>query len=400
MTATRLDRSGRAEGPERFDEAQGQLHKANSGIVFGSISAVGALLVAIEADSLQHGLLLGPGVGTALVVMGRWNAGRFSFPRVALPGLLVTAVVWITGVLAVDSPTSAYGFAIVATITVLELPHHRRAAIAGTAAVAATAIGAKLVMGHEGAEEVLLRYVLVSVCIALGGVVLAVLVHAVHGLMGELEKAREREADLAVMRERVRFAGDLHDIQGHTLHVVKLKVTLAKRLLHSDVERAEEELDEVHALVGETITETKELAYAQRRLNLAAELENAKNLFEAAGIRVQADRVGDVDARAGELLGQVLREATTNILRHAEAERVWITVTESGITVANDGVREGGSPSPELSGLAVLRERLASEGGVLTVEVDEGVFRTSASFPRALGAAGGGGPERPEAVRR
>ncbi|MEV0395582.1 hypothetical protein [Polymorphospora rubra] len=41
-----------------------------------------------------------------------------------------------------------------------------------------------------------------------------------YDLIRELEQTREREAGLAVVRERVRFAGDLHDIQGHTLHVV------------------------------------------------------------------------------------------------------------------------------------------------------------------------------------
>ncbi|WP_237330105.1 hypothetical protein [Streptomyces sp. BA2] len=50
-----------------------------------------------------------------------------------------------------------------------------------------------------------------------------------------------------------------------------------------------------------------------------------KNLFEAAGIRVRVNREADVDERVNGLLGQVLRETTTNILRHAAATRVRIT---------------------------------------------------------------------------
>ncbi|HWM40600.1 MAG TPA: histidine kinase, partial [Streptomyces sp.] len=196
-----------------------------------------------------------------------------------------------------------------------------------------------------------------------------------------LEESRERDAELAVIRERVRFASDLHDIQGHTLHVVKLKTALAQKLVRSDAERAEEELREIHALVGDTISQTKELAYAQRRLNLSAELENAKNLFEAAGIRVRIDREAEVDVHAGELLGQVLRETTTNILRHAQAEQVRITLSQSGITIDNDGVQE--NPLPELKGLSTLRERVAGDGGELTVEQKDGHFLTAAAFPHS-----------------
>ena len=90
----------------------------------------------------------------------------------------------------------------------------------------------------------------------------------------------------------------------------------------SSLQRLADDLPGVRwTLVGDTIRQTKELAYAKRRLNLSAELENAKNLFEAAGIRVRITRAADTDPSAGELLGQVLRETTTNILRHAQARR-------------------------------------------------------------------------------
>ncbi|MBE1584541.1 hypothetical protein H4W80_002799 [Nonomuraea angiospora] len=90
------------------------------------------------------------------------------------------------------------------------------------------------------------------------------------------------------------------------------------------------------------------VTYAQRRLNLSAELENARNLFEAAGIRVRVNREADVDQDASELLGQVLRETTTNILRHAQATRVRITLSARSITIVNDGAQR--APLPELRG--------------------------------------------------
>ncbi|WP_206669272.1 histidine kinase [Streptomyces sp. IB2014 016-6] len=199
-----------------------------------------------------------------------------------------------------------------------------------------------------------------------------------YDVVHDLE-SRRHEAELAVMRGRMRFASDLHDIQGHTLHVVKLKVALAQKLVHRDPGWAEQELHEIHSLVSDTISQTKELVYAQRRLNLPAELENAKNLFEAAGIEVHIRRDSDVDSRAGELLGQVLCETTTNILRHAEARGVRITLSESDITIVNDGVPD--EPLPELSSLPVLEQRVADNGGKVTADQKNGYFMTAADFP-------------------
>ncbi|GAB2857817.1 hypothetical protein GCM10022221_66790 [Actinocorallia aurea] len=360
---------------EGTEEAQSRLRVLNRGIVAGSIAAVGALLVATDADSWGEALLLGAGLVVTLVVINRWDSGCFA--RVALAGLVCTGGIWAAGVLAADSTQAAYGFAITATIVFFELPRRRTAVVAGVAVFAAAVFALKL--ARTGTIDVLIRYVLVSLCVGAAGAVLMILAYAVHDLVGELERAREREAEVAVMRERVRFAGDLHDIQGHTLHVVKLKVALAERLLHTDLGHAERELHEVRDLLGATIAQTKDLAYAQRRLNLTAELENAKNLFEAAGIRVRVERAGEVDPRVSDALGQVLRETTTNILRHSDATEVHIALTASGLSVTNDGLRS--AAPPRLSGLAALRDRLAAQGATLTVTQTATTFRTTVAFP-------------------
>ena len=128
--------------------------------------------------------------------------------------------------------------------------------------------------------------------------------------------------------------------------------------------------------MGETIAQTKELAYGQRKLNLSAELENARNLMEAAGMRVRVDR--RADAHATDLLAQVLRETTTNILRHSRATLVRIELTGHSLTVVNDGVAD--DTLPELRGLATLSRRVADDGGELTVRVEDGRFVTAAEF--------------------
>ncbi|WP_406319890.1 histidine kinase [Streptosporangium sp. NBC_01639] len=363
--------------PEHTQATRGRLRSLNLTMFLPLLAAVGALLVAIDARTWWHVAVLSLGVVAALVAFVRWAARDIS--RVALPCLIVAAAVWALGALVVGSDTAFYGISIVGSLAVPQLPRHRSAAALGLIAYVAVAGAARLLVTQEDVSDVLIAYVIVpaGVTAVLTGFMFPN--QRFYGLVAELEEARERDAELAVIRERMRFASDLHDIQGHTLHVVKLKIALAQKLVHSDTERVEQELREVHALVSDTITQTKELAYAQRRLNLSAELENAKNLFEAAGIRVRVDRTAEVDARAGELLGQVLRETTTNILRHAQAEQVRITLSESGIAIVNDGVRE--APLPELRGLATLRERVVGNGGELTVEQKDGRFLTAAAFP-------------------
>ncbi|MEV4079652.1 sensor histidine kinase [Nonomuraea fuscirosea] len=362
------------------EPAQGQLRRLNLTMFLPLLAVVGAISVADYARSWWEAVVLGAGVVATMVCFTRWAAGDVL--RVALPCLVVTAAVWPFAVLVVGSSAAFFGVSCVGSYVIPQLPRYRVAAAAALAVYVGVVGATRLLVSHEDVPGVLFQFVLVPVGVTVVVVGLMFPNKGFYDVVDELEEARDREAELAVIRERVRFAGDLHDIQGHTLHVVKLKTALAQKLVDgdtADTERAKQELREIHALVSETIAQTKELAYAQRRLNLSAELENARNLFEAAGIRVRVNREADVDQDASELLGQVLRETTTNILRHAQATRVRITLSATSITIVNDGAQR--APLPELRGLAALRQRVAGDGGELTVEQDDGRFLTAATLP-------------------
>lgn len=359
------------------EATRGRLRRLNLIMVFPSIAAAGVLLVALDADSWWDVVVLGLGVLAALLAFVSWTAGGLA--RVALPCLIVTAGVWLFGVLVAGSGKAVFGLSVVGPLIVPRLPRGRGWAAAALVAYVALVGASRFLMTHDDPRDVLIEFVIIPAGITAVVTGLMFPNKRFYDVVDELDESRWREAELAVVRERVRFASDLHDIQGHTLHVVKLKVALAQKLVRRDPGRAEQELREIHSLVGDTIAQTKELAYAQRRLNLPAELENAKNLFEAAGIAVRIRRVPGADTGVSELLGQVLRETTTNILRHAEAKEVRITLSGTGITIVNDGAQD--TPLPELGGLAVLGERVADEGGKLTVEQQDGRFLTAAAFP-------------------
>ncbi|ROO63302.1 two-component system sensor histidine kinase DesK [Micromonospora sp. Llam0] len=364
--------------PEHTEPTRRRLRKLNLVMLVPPLAAGGAAVVVVDSRTWWDAVILASGVVAALVAFERWTARDLS--RFAPFCLIVTAAVWPLGVLVIDSPGASYGLTLVGSLVVPYLKRYRAAAAVGLVGYVAAVGATRLLVSSDDVSDVLLQYVVLpagAVAVITG---LMFPNKRFYDVVEELQESRKREAELAVFRERVRFASDLHDIQGHTLHVVKLKIALARKLVRTDPDRVDSELREIYSLVSDTIKQTKELAYAQRRLNLSAELENAKNLFEAAGIRVRVDREAEVDTRADELLGQVLRETTTNILRHAQATQVKITLSGSGITVVNDGAPQ--TPLPELHGLATLRDRVADSAGELTVEQTDGRFLTAATFPR------------------
>lgn len=381
--------SGRTQGDRRV--AQRRFRRINLVTALPLLGAVGTFLVVRQAQTWVDGLVLGLGLVATLVTFERWSAGDST--RVALPALVLTSAVWVYGALVMPDGVQGafYGLAFVGALTIPRLPRHR--ALAGVLFVALVGgVGLAGVLG--GPLDDTGRWL--SELVVPTGVAAAMLGlmypnKGFYDMVAELEEAREREAELAVVRERIRFASDLHDIQGHTLHVVKLKTALARKLVSSDPARAEQELSEIYELVGDTINQTKELAYGQRRLNLTAELENARNLFEAAGIHVRVDRQGEVPGHAIELLAQVLRETTTNVLRHSRATVVQVALTADGLTIINDGAAGADADRQRLrgGGLATLADRVAESGGQLDVDVDGDRFRTAVTFagPGVSGAS-------------
>lgn len=363
---------------------QGRLRTLNLTMLLPAVAVGGVIVVATDAQTWWHALGLSVGVGAALVAFVAWTSGDIT--RVAVPCLLAAAAVWPFGVLVADSGKAVFGIAVVGSHVVPTLRRHRAAAAVGLAVYVAAVGATRLLVTQDDLRGDLLTYVLVPTGLT---VILTGLMFPnkrFYDVVADLEESRERDAELAVIRERVRFASDLHDIQGHTLHVVKLKVALAQQLVHTDPARADDELREIHALVSDTITQTKELAHAQRRLNLSTELENAKNLFEAAGIQVRLTREGATEAaQQNELVGQVLRETTTNILRHAHASQVRITLSDHGIAILNDGAEH--EVLPPLGGLSTLRHRVAEDGGELTVRLEDGWFLTAVDFPSSRATA-------------
>ncbi|MET9562332.1 sensor histidine kinase [Streptomyces tauricus] len=215
----------------------------------------------------------------------------------------------------------------------------------------------------------------------------------------ELDAARETRTRLAVAEERLRFGRDLHDVMGRNLAVIALKSELAVQLSRRGRPEAVDQMIEVQRIARESQREVREVVRGYREADLGAELAGAQGVLTAAG--VDCSVIGSATGlppAVQSALGWVVREATTNVLRHGDARRCRVTLRPAGnhvtLTVENDGAERTaaqeatgkpgalGRGTGGGSGLAGLRERLAAVAGTLEAgPVDGDLFRVVAEVP-------------------
>ncbi|MEV7613295.1 histidine kinase [Streptomyces sp. NPDC089799] len=206
----------------------------------------------------------------------------------------------------------------------------------------------------------------------------------------ELERSRELKARLAVAEERLRFGRDLHDVMGRNLAVIALKSELAVQLARRGRPEAVDQMVEVQRIAQESQREVRDVVRGYREADLAVELEGARGVLAAAGIDCRlewADRRA-LPGAVQSVLGWVVREAATNVLRHGDARSCLVRLAAErdgglALVVENDGAPTEPSGRPG-SGLAGLRERLAVLDGTLEAgTVAGGRFRLTAHVPVA-----------------
>jgi two-component system sensor histidine kinase DesK len=191
----------------------------------------------------------------------------------------------------------------------------------------------------------------------------------------KLRRAQAENAALAALAERERIARDLHDVLGHTLSLIVLKAELAGRLMGRDDARAAAEIADVERTARTALAEVREAIGGYRAKGLRAEVDQARMTLDAAGVKLECESAPpELKAREETVLALAVREAVTNIVRHAHAARCTIrfATTPDGfcsLEVADDGaaatVREG-------NGLRGMRERVQELGGRFRIEAEGG----------------------------
>ncbi len=212
----------------------------------------------------------------------------------------------------------------------------------------------------------------------------------------KLLRAQEEIEHLAKVAERERIARDLHDVLGHTLSVIALKSELAGKLIERDPQGAGKEIGEVGQISRQALAEVRDAIRGYRAKGLAAELAYAKTTLETAGLAVQCDAATTLQLPALQesVLALAVREAVTNVVRHAHAKTCRLRIEQQNgscrLEIQDDGL---GCSGGEGNGLRGMRERVEMLGGTLARESKFGTKLTITLPTKELAAMEGAANE-------
>lgn len=197
-------------------------------------------------------------------------------------------------------------------------------------------------------------------------------------LVLQVARAQADQARLAVFEDRDRIGRDLHDLVIQRLFGIGLMLDNTAKLITSPVavERLSAAIDDIDETIKDIRRTIFALSAASGSTDLRAGLEQMlENTSKLLGFKPELRLTGAVDTlitdEVREHLLAVLGEALSNIVRHADASRVAISVDvgeDVGLTVRDDGSGIGdGAPG---NGLRNIRERAALLGGTSEVVSD------------------------------
>lgn len=204
-------------------------------------------------------------------------------------------------------------------------------------------------------------------------------------------------AQRATQTERLRIAGDLHDLVSHGLGLITVRAAVARAVPGQDGEgERARALADIEQASRETTIELRRMLTVLRTSG-AAPLHPAETLADLSAIVDAASSaglvtsltvadLGDVSAGVQLTLCAVVREALNNTLRHAGPTRARIDVQREGdvivVDVQDAGPHGSWQPRPGAGhGLRALRERVTVLGGTLHVGPRDHGFRLAARMP-------------------
>ncbi|HET8552128.1 MAG TPA: sensor histidine kinase [Gammaproteobacteria bacterium] len=209
----------------------------------------------------------------------------------------------------------------------------------------------------------------------------------------ELRRSQDEVRRLAAIAERERIARDLHDLLGHTLTLITVKAELAGTLAARDLPRAAAEIRELESIARDALAQVRQ-AVGGYRGDLAGEIANAGAALRAAGVEFKADTAAaGCESDKDAALAMIVREAVTNILRHAGAHECRLSLKRRADSVILEITDDGSAQHrDEGNGIRGMRERLQAIGGTLTLDFGAHGTRLRATIP-------GREPERETAMR-
>lgn len=302
-------------------------------------------------------------VGFLPIYFGSFWAG----PRVLVLLILATC---LFGSLWAPHNFSASTFFIFAAGMCSGIQPPRRAYLAlGCVMALALAIGSTL-------GKTAVSFLLPAIAIGLPAGIAAIMDISLRRSREQLLRKQEEVEHMATIAERERISRDLHDLLGHTLSLITLKAELAGKLAGRDIDACKQEIGDIERCARNALAEVRAAVTGYRLTGLQHELATARASLAAAGVQFNAevDKFA-VPAAAENVIALALREAVTNIIRHAGASRCDVSLALDGgvilFRIADNGA--GGQVIRNGNGLNGMQERVVAIGGQLALRVEQGL---------------------------
>ncbi|MCU1501707.1 MAG: putative signal transduction histidine kinase [Ilumatobacteraceae bacterium] len=201
---------------------------------------------------------------------------------------------------------------------------------------------------------------------------------AAAGIAIDNARLHARVAELATVEDRERIARELHDTVMQRLFAISLSLQASLRLV--DDQRATERINRAVADLDVTVRDVRSAIFelhTRRRLGRSLRDEVVQLIAEASrtlGFEPELCLVGPIDTVVGDQLADevcaVIREALSNVAKHADASAVAVTVGAVdglvAVRIIDDG--RGFDPTPTGGrGMDNLRERAVRHGGTFEV---------------------------------
>ncbi len=185
-----------------------------------------------------------------------------------------------------------------------------------------------------------------------------------------IENARlyEKSRELSIVEERNRIALELHDATAQTLFSIRLAAGTAMGYIRTDPDRALEELATVRELAGDAATELRSLIFALRPASLDHDglLPALRKHLDLLGrthkleVALHADGAGDLPPEVEADLYRVAQEALNNVVRHAAATSVTVSIERTDGNVRLTVVDDGAGFDPQARSIRAHRLGLTS----------------------------------------
>jgi two-component system sensor histidine kinase DesK len=177
---------------------------------------------------------------------------------------------------------------------------------------------------------------------------------------------------LAQTAERERISRDLHDILGHSLSVITLKSELASKMIDKEMplEKIRNEIKQVEQLSRETLAQVRGAVTGYNQATIDTELLQAGVATDAANITLNTTISSmPLSPTIESQLALILREAITNIIRHADTQQAWVSLSNNDSTIELSISDQGNMENYQANtGLNNMRERINKLGGSMIIE--------------------------------